>query len=203
MEERNNLKDEINVAEDKVRLTLKYYSDYKGYIGKATTALTFFLSFFVTLFTADFKDFLGMNSDTIRGIFIALSAILFLFFVYFSIKFISLKVRGYGDEEWFVLELKGEKKVKKVRNFSLSDIDFKGCLGYFLFFLLYTAPILVWIFIVSMTGWDICFSRSTNGDMPNWLITLLVSGFGFFVCYFYLIAFLSEIKEWFYYTFDI
>lgn len=85
----NTKSDLIEITEDKLEnILLKFFNDYKKMRGWLTS-FTIFLTLLVTILTANFKEFMGINKDVWTAIFyisLALSCIWMIIGIVFAIK---------------------------------------------------------------------------------------------------------------------
>ena len=206
--EDNNQTDETNekicVSKDRIKLTLRRYTDIVRAKTGFWTWLGFCLSLITTLVTAEFQDFLGISAQAIKIFFFFLFCCSFIVTVVQGIKLISWKAKDQGDEEWFILELQGKKKEPKEK-IELDSFDLKCLVGLLLKLLLYISPIILWIIVMCFVGWSNAWSRDliVIDDLPMypWLVSLICSLIWYVLSYMILISESENIKKWFDKTF--
>lgn len=193
----------ITTTEDKLKLTLKEHKDINNGASKMTTHLGFFISFATVLLTAEFKTVLGINGEVIQAVFICLSLLFGGLFFVSGVKLLRNKLKGTGDEEWFLLRVQGKEKSKS-KSLDISgvfDFDFKMLLGIVLRVILYLLPLGIWILVMCLIGWEnawLAMIEDENGSaLPAWIVSLVLSGGWLGYTYFMLFAYWGEIQEFF------
>ena len=197
----------LQITEDKLRLTLKEQREIKASGSKFLTYISFIFAFAIPLFTSTFNDVGPISAELLKAIFIVLTGLFSILSIVESIKLIRVKIKGTGDDDWFILRVQGKEKKKKEKNsgFWTAIVDF----FYFTDWLdvlrkmglvfLYLLPIGLWVLVISLIGWPVAWNTAIpqNGDFPVWVATLFFSLLWFFCTYFYLIFYREQILEFF------
>lgn len=192
----------IKTSEDRLKLTLKEYSEIKNASAKLWTYIGILISLVTTIFTATFNSILGLSSEMIKSLFIFFSILFFVLIIKESIKLVKSKINGVGDEEWVILYLQNKQKPpKEHKKFKFS---FMSIFGRILQTLLYLLPILLWVLVISLCGWSNAFGVSVNANGETsitWLGTIYISFMWYLINYVILIANKDYINKWFEETF--
>lgn len=200
----DELNPNISASEDRIKLTLRRYTDIMHAKTGFWTWLGFCLSFIMTLVTAEFQDFLGIKASAIKVVFVVLLIISAIVTAVKGIKLITWKVHDMGDEEWFLLELQGKKKPPKEK-IQIDSFDLKYIIGIILQFLLYAAPIILWVIVMCFIGWGNAWSRDIividDLQVYPWVLSLIGSLVWYGFCYMALISESEKINDWFDKTF--
>lgn len=197
----------LHISEDKLRLTLKEQKEIKASSSKFLSYLSFIFAFAIPLFTATFNELGAISAELLKAIFIVITGLFTLLSIIEGVKLIRVKIKGTGDDEWFVLRVQGKEKIKKEKGsgFWESIVDF-FCFTDWLDVLrkiglvfLYILPLGLWILVISLIGWPVAWSTAIKqgGDLPTWVPTLFFSLIWLLGTYFYLIAYREEILDFF------
>ena len=157
---------------------LKYLLSKKNEMDKAKRYSVSYFSFFVTLMIAlatcaKFNAILGFSEDIVKAIFVVFAIITGILSSFNFIKFIIFKINKIGSEEWLINEIKGIQKEKREFHF---EFDFAAVIRIIIYLIVILIPIGLWVFVVHMIGWDVCFSRQVEeGKVAAWAITLFIS----------------------------
>ena len=196
----------LHISEDKLRLTLKEQKEIKASGSKFLTFISFIFVFAIPLFTATFNGIGAISAELLKAIFIVLTGLFTFLSIVEGIKLIKAKIKGTGDDEWFVLRVQGKEKKKK------EGSGFWDAIGDFFYFtdwidvlrkiglvFLYILPLGLWILVISLIGWSVAWSTGTtqSGDLPTWVPTLFFSLIWLLGTYFYLIVYREEILDFF------
>ena len=79
----------IMTTEDKLHLAFNESLSEHKYIARILNWVSIFLAFLIPLFTSTFNEFLGLSSDILKGIFIAVCIVSLIFIIYNAVQAIS------------------------------------------------------------------------------------------------------------------
>lgn len=202
----NDDDEKIVTTKDKLKLTLKEQKEIKSSPTMFFTYIGFIFALGIPILTSTFNDFIGIKGEYIKCFFVFLVFFFFILTIRESVKIVRNKIKGVGDEEWFLCKVQGKEVPKKEKiSFSFSDIDFKWILKIIIMIILYVLPLGLWILVISLIGWPNAWNNvvETEGQVPTWFPTLFFSIIWLGGTYFALIAYSSDINDFFDEALDI